>query len=255
MLHDESVLALAVTRDSELLASGCKEGTIKVWRISTGQCLRKFVRAHEDGVTALAFSRDGTQLLSGGYDGVARVHGLRSGKTLKEFRGHTSFLNMTQFSADGALVLTASSDGTVRVWNAKTADALHVLKPPQVNAVTDMALHTALPVPKTADRILVAGRGPRAFLLATSGEVLQTYASGKPSEKGGDIVAAALSTQGRWLFLLTEDRRLCTFRVDSGELDCDLELGDAEGIALAVHPFQNLVATAANESVVRVWKP
>ena len=29
-----------------------------------------------------------------------RVHGLKSGKTLKEFRGHTSYVNCVTFSAD-----------------------------------------------------------------------------------------------------------------------------------------------------------
>jgi len=88
---------VAVSRDSELLASGCKEGKIKVWRLSTGECIRRFAAAHPDGgVACVAFSADtslsslrqqpavgadgaaaalelaGSQLLSGGMDGVAR---------------------------------------------------------------------------------------------------------------------------------------------------------------------------------------
>jgi WD40 repeat protein len=35
-----------------------------------------------------------SQVLSGSYDGSIRVHGLKSGKMLKEFRGHTSYVQV-----------------------------------------------------------------------------------------------------------------------------------------------------------------
>jgi WD40 repeat protein len=44
-----------------------------------------------------------------------RVHGLKSGKILKEFRGHSSYVNYAIFTTDGSRVITASSDCTVKV--------------------------------------------------------------------------------------------------------------------------------------------
>ena len=44
-----------------------------------------------------------------------RMHGLKSGKTLKEFRGHISFVNDVVFTVDGHNIISASSDGTVKV--------------------------------------------------------------------------------------------------------------------------------------------
>lgn len=40
MLHDESVYACTICHDGELLATGSAAGCIKVWRISTGDCIR-----------------------------------------------------------------------------------------------------------------------------------------------------------------------------------------------------------------------
>lgn len=36
---------------------------------------------------------------------ITRIHGLKSGKTLKEFRGHTSFVNEVVYTVDGHSVI------------------------------------------------------------------------------------------------------------------------------------------------------
>lgn len=46
---------------------------------------------------------------------LCRIHGLKSGKLLKEFRGHSSYVNDAIFTNDGSRVVTASSDCTVKV--------------------------------------------------------------------------------------------------------------------------------------------
>ncbi len=87
-------IAPGAARDHRLCA--------QVWRMRTGQCLRRFESAHGDGVTSVALSREGSHVLSGSYDGLARVHGIKSGKMLKEFRGHTSYVNDAAYSPDGS---------------------------------------------------------------------------------------------------------------------------------------------------------
>lgn len=108
-MMDEAVLAIVFSRDSEMLASGSEGGQIKVWKISTGQCLRKFEKAHSKGVTSLQFSKDNSQILSASFDTSVRVHGLKSGKTLKEFRGHTSYVNSAIFTIDGHSIIRSAT--------------------------------------------------------------------------------------------------------------------------------------------------
>lgn len=95
MMHeDEPIICSAFNREGELLATGGRDGKVKVWKVSTGVCLRKFTKAHPQGVTCLCFSRDSSHVLTGSFDSLARVHGLKSGKILKEFR---SFSYISQF--------------------------------------------------------------------------------------------------------------------------------------------------------------
>ena len=59
---------------------------------------------------------------------MRRVHGLKSGKMLKEFVGHTSYVNDVVYSPDGSQIISAASDSTVRVWDAKSCEELRAFK-------------------------------------------------------------------------------------------------------------------------------
>lgn len=124
MMHECSVISLAVSTDGTLLASGSKDGQIKVWRLSSGQCLRTYDAAHSQGVTSLMFSRGKNKILSSSFDSTIRIHGIKSGKLLKEFRGHDSFVHSSVFSSDESSILSSSADSTICVWDSGTSDCI-----------------------------------------------------------------------------------------------------------------------------------
>lgn len=86
MAHAKSVLSLAFSGDSEFLASGDLEGTIKIWRVRNGGLLRRFSCVHEAGVTSLCFNANNQQVCSGSFDGTIRF-GIPAVLSIAEFTG------------------------------------------------------------------------------------------------------------------------------------------------------------------------
>ena len=193
-------------------------------------------------------------MLSASFDGTARLHGLKSGKTLKEFRGHTSYVNDAQFSPDGARVLTASSDGSVRVWDAKTCECVSVLAPPAPAAGVEGAVLSTHVVPSNPDLVVVCSRGPALHVMTLgTGQLVRSLGSGKREK--GDFVAAALSPRGEWAYALGEDGQLYCFSLGTGKLEHLLPVAERDPVGLCHHPHRNLVATFSGDGLLKMWKP
>lgn len=191
MSHDSAVLCLAFNLGVELLASGASKGDVKVWRIATGSCVRKFPSAHGEGVTSIEFVRDGTQILTASFDHTIKLHGLKSGRTLKEFRGHTSYVNAATFSPDQSLVVSASSDGTVRVWDAKTCDCVRTVR--LQSAGNPLSLLSLQWVPGSADRVALVERSGVLRVINIEGAIIHTFHS---TSSGAGAGAAPSSVSG-----------------------------------------------------------
>src|SRR5690349_4425994 len=62
--------SMAVSHDSQFVASATKSGVIKVWDISTGACHATFKKPYDMYVQSLAFHPDNIRVASGDWDAV-----------------------------------------------------------------------------------------------------------------------------------------------------------------------------------------
>lgn len=250
MMMDDAVLSLAFSRDSELLASGAQNGKVKVWKIQTGQCLRKFEKAHTKGVTCVQFSKDSSHILTGSFDCTVRVHGLKSGKLLKEFKGHTSFVNSVVYCHDGHQIVSASSDGTLRVWSTKSTECINVFAAATVSA-PDISVNGLAMLPKQQDNFLVCTRSNTLSIMNLQGQTVKTLSNGKES----DFVCCTISPKGEWIHAVAEDCNLYCFFLATGKLEKTLQVHEKDVIGVTHHPHQNLIATFAEDGLLKLWKP
>ena len=259
MMHDDPVLCSAFSRDGEFLVTGCQAGQVKVWKLKTGALLRKFPKAHPEGITSVSFSADGTQILSTSFDCSVRLHGIRSGKMLKEFRGHTSYVNAACFSQSGD-VFSSASDGTIKHWDAKSTDCLRTIRPgvdpSSGGGLKEEAVHTLQMLPGgvtgQAELIFACTKSCRAYLLTMQGDTVAVLSSG--TLEGGDFVCATVSPRGKWVYCAGEDGVVYVFSVHSGQLELALPASDKEIIGIAHHPLRNRLITYTDDGALKLWQ-
>ena len=122
----KSVRTLAVSPDSQMLASGGDDNNLILWNLKTGRRVLT-IPAHKAGVKAIAFSSDGKIIVSGSDDKTVRLWDARKGLRLLTLTGHGGSVNAIAVSSDGQTLASGSADKTVRLWNLKTGEVRRIL--------------------------------------------------------------------------------------------------------------------------------
>lgn len=259
-----AALALAFSQN-DLLAVGDRSGDISVWRLSTGQLVQLFKSAHLKSVSCLLFHRNDKEILSGSNDATAKLHGMRSNTTIRDFRGHKSFVTSVAFSRDDNFVLTGSSDSKVKIWNAKTAQAICEYQ-------SIAKVHTILPLSNFKNDIFLVGdRSNCITLIDLEGKVrsrvcdeLSTEAEhlSEESKDNKELPMASFydvcaSPKGAWMYCVDTNSIYC-FNYPTKKLVKKLTANEdpnSDLIGIKHHPFLNLVATYDTQGNLKLWKP
>ena len=71
---DRWIHSIVFSSDGNYIATGCDDGTARVWETKTGKEITRMI--HDQSVYSVAFSSDGKYVVSGSYDG-ALISGMR----------------------------------------------------------------------------------------------------------------------------------------------------------------------------------
>ncbi|HIK12990.1 MAG TPA: AAA-like domain-containing protein [Oscillatoriaceae cyanobacterium M33_DOE_052] len=117
--HAAAVMSVAISPDSQLIASASVDKTIKLWRRDGTELAT--LTGHQANVRAVAFSPDGQYLVSGADDRTINIWKLDPTHTkaqlLQTLKGHTAAVWGVAWSPDGELIASNSMDGTVKLWH------------------------------------------------------------------------------------------------------------------------------------------
>src|SRR5581483_6874403 len=118
---DDSVLALAVSKDGKKLAAAGCDRLVRVWDISAGIAAAKLeasIENHADWVLSVAFSSDGKYLITGSRDKTAKVWDLTAKESLLTFPDHQQPVYAVGVTTDGKIGFSAGEDNNLRLWQA-----------------------------------------------------------------------------------------------------------------------------------------
>ncbi len=119
--HGEIVWGVSFSPDGQLIASGSRDRTIKIWR--PDGTLLQTLNGHNDAVTSLSFSPDSQTLVSASLDRTVQIWrrdpntGEFIGQPQRTLAGHGDWIYSVSFHPDGKLLATASKDGTIKLWD------------------------------------------------------------------------------------------------------------------------------------------
>ena len=114
--HTEWITAVAYSPDGVLLASGDRNGGLRVWEAGTAADFYT-LNGHKAAITRLCFRADSNVLASASEDGTVKLWDAAHGRCLATLEGHAAPVRALAFSADGKALASGGDDRTVRAWD------------------------------------------------------------------------------------------------------------------------------------------
>ncbi|KAL0477922.1 WD40 repeat-containing protein SMU1 [Acrasis kona] len=281
MMHDEndSVNCICFDRSDHtstmMMASGSKQGHIKVWKTSTGDCIRNINHAHHSSVTCICFGvfQQNVVVMSGDLQGSVRVHGLNTGKQIKQFVGHESFIQAVCFGKekDQVRAISASSDGTVRIWDMRTMTLVRSIIPGHSSTAQFTASTSWLPAVrhmsviqlKNQTRLLICSGGAHRTAYVydiLGGKPIQTLTGSdgltdSEQQDKKDFIFCVNSPSGQYAYFVDESNQLYCFDLCDGKMVCKSvePVHEKNVLGMIHHPVKNMLATFSVDGTLKMW--
>lgn len=120
---------IAISPNSQILASDGGYGKINLWNLRTGQLLRT-LSGHSNSVMSFTFSPDGQTLVSGGIDKKIKIWHWDTGELIRTLSVEPYAVFSVDITPDGQTLVSGSGGekNTLKIWNLKTGELLRTSK-------------------------------------------------------------------------------------------------------------------------------
>ncbi|MGK7926778.1 MAG: protein kinase [Spirulina sp.] len=234
------VYSLSFDPEAEMLASGSRDGTIKLWCLATGELLQTLA-GHSTWVNCVAFDRTGQVLASGSGDKTIKLWSIATGREIQTISGYSSSVDSLAFSTNGKILVSSGDGNIVTARSTKTGKVWRVFAGHKgyVNCVAF----------SPTDNIAASASCDKTARLwnVKTGQLLQTLVGHE-----GWLNVVTFSPDGELLASGSVDRTIALWSVRSGELLQRLSGHLSKVYSLAFSPDGKFLASGGGDGM-KLW--
>lgn len=246
--HDNTINSLAFSPNGKQLCSSAS-GDIKVWDLSSAECLRTIVSHEMTTVTSVSYRDDGRAIISSSRDGTIRIWNVNNGKETWKKNVDTDYVWQAQFDKSAKRVLAALSDGKIIIYDLiedddyakfrKDCFSLEFESNRNVDAHSICINKTGTLVAFIVRNYQTNNNELKLFDLSTK-RMIYNYIGVKPF--------CAFSSCGNYLAFSTDDK----IKIWNNSLKDEFTIGDKEVlVSIAFNANGNLISVSENE--FKIW--
>ena len=245
------VYGAAFDSDGQAVLTANRDGTARIWDFNAGTLLASFSPA--SGLSMAAYSPDGSQIVAVTRDATAHILDARDGHAITVLTGQGGHIKHAAYSADGSILATASDDGSTWLWSTRTWLRIAVLGDHKAQ-VNELAF-------SSDSRFLASAGGDGSVVVwqAPSWKAVANLHGFQGLSQGELFTATALtfSPNSRTLAVLANgglsSHLLIVFSTVDWHKVKQVTSSSSTAWTAAFSPDGRYLATASNDSAVRVW--
>lgn len=254
--NSAEVTAVAFSPDEKVLASGDKNGTLKLWNSGDWTSLESFkISSMNVTLLSLVFSHDGKILAISTNDSKVVLWDLAAKQKVTKQPTCNVQVNSVAFSPDDKTLIGGCEDGQIKFWNIETGDEKSMpFKPNHKPSVKSVAFSPDGKTVASGGADAGGGGTPDYSIKIWDAETGNAKSTLK-SEHSGAVTSLAFSSDSKLLASGGEDSFIYIWDIQKPQ--STNKLRDHNGAVRSVKfwPDDKTLVSGGDDGVVRLWDP